>query len=173
MVSNFPIFRHFQMMKLVTKSWGWNKKLQEHKPLYMYLFRCIYWSLTFSSFQASLHKQKSNSYPLPPCQENWNCVMSGLGLLFCSFFLPSILDVIIKLNHNNIIICALSLSTSLLSSSFLMQHNLEWLQRYFVSLHSHLKLQVKSREPDLLRIYPMGKYWREGFLLPGSLQTFW
>lgn len=173
MVSNFPIFRHFQIMKLVTKSWGWNKKLQEHKPLYMYLFRCIYWSLSFSSFQASLHKQKSNSYPLPPCQENWNCMMLGLGLLFSSFFLPSILDVIIKLNHNNIIICALSSSTSLLSSSFLMQHNLEWLQRYFVSLHSHLKLQVKSLEPDLLRIYPMGKYWREGFLLPGSPQTFW
>lgn len=150
MVSNVPISRHFQMMKLVTKSWGWSKKLQEYKALYMYLFRFIYCSLTFSGFQADLHKQESNSYHPPSLPRKlkllWNCMMSRLGLLlFCSFFLPSFLDVIIKLNQIKInIICALSSSTSLLSPSFLMQHNLQQLQSCFVSLHSHLKVQVKS-----------------------------
>lgn len=54
-----------------------------------------------------------------------------------------------------------------------MWDNLEQLQSCFVSLHSDLKVQVKSLEQDLLQIHPMGKYLREGFLLPGRLQTFW
>jgi len=101
--------------------------------------------------------------------------MSGLELLlFCSFFLSSVLDVIVKLSQKKInIIYALSSSTSLLSPSFLLQHNLQQLRSCFVSLHSHLKEQVKSLELDLLWLYPVGKYLKEGFLLPGRLQTFW
>lgn len=102
-------------------------------------------------------------------------MMSGTGrLLVFSFSLPSVPDLIIKFNQIKVnFIWALSFSTSLLLRSFLMQHNLEQLQDCFVSLHSHGKVQVQSLELDLLWLYPVGEYLKEGFLLLGNLQTFW
>lgn len=65
MFSNAPISRHFQMVKLVTKSWGWSKELQEYKPLYMDLFRVMYCSLTFTSFQADIQMRVIVTPSLP------------------------------------------------------------------------------------------------------------
>lgn len=83
--------------------------------------------------------------------------MSGIGrLLLFFFFLPSVPDVTI--NQIKVgIICVLSFSTSLLLPSFLMEHNLQQLQDCFVSLHSHVKVQVKNLELDLLWLYPVGR----------------
>lgn len=53
-----------------------------------------------------------------------------------------------------------------------MQQNLGQLQSCFVSFHSHLTVQAKSLELDLLWVPSMGKYLREGLLLPGRLQMF-